>query len=71
MNPVLEKVERVTTGGKAKSQAGEVTRVVENVPAMDGLGKRYGAFGGWGMAAGKVQVLLVVLRFDVDRGVGA
>jgi hypothetical protein len=24
---------------------------------MDGLGKRYGKFSGWGMAAGKVEIL--------------
>ena len=30
---------------------------------------RYGAFGGWEMAAGKVEVLLVVGGFDVDREV--
>ena len=28
---------------------------------------RYGAFGGWEMAAGKVEVLLVVSGLDVDR----
>ena len=31
--------------------------------------KRYGTFSGWGMAAGKVRVLLVVGGFDVDGGV--
>jgi hypothetical protein len=29
--------------------------------------KSYGAFGRWGMAAGKVEVLLVVSGPDVDR----
>ena len=28
----------------------------------------YGSFSGWEMAAGKVEVLLVVGGFDVDRG---
>ena len=28
----------------------------------------YGMFSGWGMAAGKVEVLLVVGGFDVDGG---
>ena len=37
-------------------------------PTTDGLGKRYGMFSGWGMAAGKVEVLLVVGGFDVDGG---
>ena len=37
-------------------------------PITDGLGKRYGTFSGWGMAAGKVEVLLVVGGFDVDGG---
>ena len=51
--------------------------MVRNAAITDGLGKRYGAFGGWGMAAGKVEVsgkvevLLVVTRFDVDRGAEA
>ena len=31
-------------------------------------GKRYGTFSGWGMAAGKVEVLLVVGGFEVDGG---
>jgi hypothetical protein len=59
-------------GGKGRGQiggeAGEVTGVVVNAPTTDGLGKRYGTFSGWGMAAGKVEVLLVVGEFDVDRG---
>ena len=58
MNLTLKKGERVTTGGKGRGEvggeAGEVTGVV-----ADGLGKRYGTFSGWGMAAGKVEVLLL------------
>ena len=50
MNLALEKEERVTMGGKGRAEirgeAGEVTGVVENVPTTDGLGKRYGLFGG-------------------------
>jgi hypothetical protein len=72
MNLALEKGERVTMGGKGRdeigSEAGEVTGVVADAPTMDGLGKRYGMFSGWGMAAGKVEVLLVVGEFDVDGG---
>ena len=45
MNLALVKGERLTTGSKRKGEiggeAGEVTRVVANVPTMDGLGKRY------------------------------
>ena len=46
MNLALGKGESVTTGGKSRVEAGEVTEVVANAPTMDGLGKRYGAFGG-------------------------
>ena len=70
MNLALEKGERVTTGGKGRGknggEAGEVTGMIADAPTMDGLGKRYGTFSGWGMAAGKVAVLLVVGGFDVD-----
>ena len=31
------------------------------------LGKRYGVFDGWGLAAGKVNVLLEDSGLDVDR----
>ena len=61
MNLALEKGDRVTTGGKGRGEiggeAGEVTGVVADAPTTDGLGKRYGTFSGWGMAAGKVEVL--------------
>ena len=40
--------------------------MVKNAPTMDGLGKGYGMFSGWEMAAGKVKVLLVVGGFDMD-----
>ena len=64
MNLVLVKGERVTTGGKGRGEiggkAGEVTGVVANASTSDGLGKRYGTFSGWGVAAGKVELLLVV-----------
>ena len=73
MNLALEKGERLTLGGKSrgeiKGETGEVTGMVANVPTMDSLGRRYGAFSGWGMAAGKVEVLLVINGFDVDRHV--
>ena len=64
MNLAFENRERVTTGGKGRSEfrdeAGKVTEMIADVPNADSLGKRYGTFGGWGMAAGKVEVLLVV-----------
>ena len=54
-------LERVDTGGKGRGEirgeAGEVTGVIANAPTTDGLGKRYVKFSGWGMAAGKVEVL--------------
>ena len=53
--------------GEIGGEVGEVTGVVADAPTMDGLGKRYGTFSGWAMAAGKVEVLLVVGGFDVDR----
>ena len=72
MNLALEKGQRVTTGGKGRGEiggeAGEVTGVVPDSPTTDGLVKRYGTFIGWGMTAGKVEVLLVVGGFDVDGG---
>ena len=45
--------------------------MVADAPNKDGLGKRYGTFSGWGMAVGKMEVLLVVGGFDVDGGAGA
>ena len=63
MNLALEKGERVTTGGKGRGEiggkAGEVTGVVVDEPTTDGLGKRYGTFSGWGMAAGKRENVLL------------
>ena len=41
--------------------------LVANASTIDGLGIRYGAFGGWVMAAEKVEVFLVVHRYDVER----
>ena len=75
MNLALEKRERVTMEGKGRGEirgeAVEVTGVVANAPTTDGLGKKYGAYSGWGMVARKVEVLLVVNGFDVDRGAEA
>ena len=72
MNLALEKGEKVTTESKGRGDirgaAGEATGVVADAPTTDGLGKRSGTFSGWGMAAGKVEVLLVVGGFDVDGG---
>ena len=68
----LEKGERVTTGGKSRGEiggeAGEVIGMAADAPTTDSLGKRYGTFSGWGMAARKVEVLLVVSGSDVHRG---
>ena len=74
MDLALEKRDRVAMrdkdrGGEIRGEAGEVTGVVANAPTTNGLGKRYGAFSGWGMAARKVEILLVVSRFHVGRGV--
>ena len=75
MNLALEKGERVTTGGKGRGEirdeAGKVTGVVANAPTTDSLGERYRTFSGLRMAAGKVEVLLVVGGFDMDRGAEA
>ena len=48
-------------------EAGEVTGMVANMLSTNSLGKRYRAFGEWGMAAGKVEILLVASGLDVDR----
>ena len=58
MNLALEKGEMVTIGkgrGEIGCEAGEITGVVADAPTTDGLGKRYGTFNGWGMAAGKLN----------------
>ena len=44
-----------------RSEIGKVIGIVADVPTMDSLGKRYGAFDGWGMAAGEMEVLLIVV----------
>ena len=41
--------------------------MVADAPTMGSLGKRYGAFGGRGIAAGKVEVLLMVSGLVVDK----
>ena len=67
MNLALEKRVRVTTGCKGRgeiiSEVGKVTGMVADAPIIDSLG----SFGGWGMAAGKVEVLLVISGLDMDR----
>ena len=45
--------------------------MVANAPTKDGLGERYRMFSGWGVAAGKVEVLLVIGGLDVDGGAEA
>ena len=73
VNLTLEKREKVTTRVKGRGQIrGEVERVTEmtaDPPTTKSLGKRYRGFGGWGMADGKVEVLLVVSGLDMDRNV--
>ena len=70
MNQALEKRKRVTMGGKARGEirveVGKVTGMVADV-----WGKRYRAFGRWGMAARKIEVLLVDSGLDVDRNTEA
>ena len=75
MNLVLEKGERVTMGGKGRGKIGGKLKrslgwLQMCLPWM-AWGKRYGTFSGWGMAAGKVEVLLVVGGFDADGGAEA
>ena len=57
---IEEEGERVISGDKGRSEIGKVVGMAADVPTMDSLGKRYEAFGGWGMVADKVEVLLVV-----------
>ena len=47
----------------------EVIEVVADMATSSGKGVRYGAFGGGGVTAVVVEVLLGVGGFDVDRGV--
>ena len=61
MNLALKKGEKVTMGGKGRGEAGELTGVVADAPTTDGLGKRYGMFSEWGMAAGKVEVFIIII----------
>ena len=72
MNLALEKRERVTTSGKGRGEIRseiivKVNGMVADMPIADRQGRRYGAFEGWGMATGKVEVLLVI----VDRSAEA
>ena len=66
MNLALEKGERVTMRGKGRceirGETREVTEVVVDVHTTDSW-ERYG----WGMTAGKVEVLLVVSGLDVGK----
>ena len=47
----------------------EVIGVVSDMAPLSGKGIRYGAFGGGGVTAMVVEVLLGVGGFDLDRGV--
>ena len=58
-------------GGKGRGEIEKVTGMVVEVSVINNLGKRYGAFNTWGLAAGEVGVLLVVDGLDVDRGAEA
>ena len=46
----------------------EAIGVVADTAPSSGKGVRYGAFGGGGVTAMVVEILLGVGRFDVDRG---
>ena len=46
----------------------EVVEMVADTAPLSGKGVRYGAFGGSGVTALVVEVLLGVGRFDVDKG---
>ena len=46
----------------------EVVGMVADTASSSGKGVRYGAFGGGGVTALVVEVLLGVCRFDEDRG---
>ena len=46
----------------------EVIEMVADMAPLSGKGVRYGAFGGGGVTAMVVEVLLGVGGFDVDRG---
>ena len=69
MNLALQEGEKVTTGGKSRGEirdeTGEVTGVVADAPTMDRMRKRYGVFCGWRIAAGKVEVLLMISGLDL------
>ena len=47
----------------------EVIGVVADMVPSSGKGVRYGAFGGGGVTAMVVELLLLVGGFDMDRGV--
>ena len=55
--------------GKAGNVGVEVIRVAANSLSPDDQREGDGAFGGWGVAAGEVEVLLEVDGFDLDKGV--
>ena len=63
MNLVLEKGERVTTGGKGRGEiggeAGEVTGVVANVPTTDNLTISYYR---WELTVGEASPKTIVFR---------
>ena len=49
--------------------SGVGVEVTADVPPPDGQRVGNGAFGGIGVAAGEMEVLLEVGGFDIDRGV--
>ena len=57
--------------GEVCGVGAEVIRVTADTLHPDGQREGDGAFGGWGMVAGKVEVLLVVSGLDVNRSVEA
>ena len=56
---------------RSAGEVGKITEMVADAPTTVSLGKRYGALGGWGMAPGKVEILLVVGDLDVDSSAEA
>ena len=67
MNLALEKMKRVTIGGKSRgemgNEIGKVTGMTADVPTTDSLEKKMEFFCGWEMAAGEIEILLVGLMW--------
>ena len=57
MGLVLDRVGEGAEGNHRRQRRGEIGGEAGEVtaPTTDDLGKRYGTFSGWGLAAGKVE----------------